>query len=72
MTEPDDTEVELLLDVTGLPSQTKITEIITSIAAGAVIVLYSASELLSEIRKWRENNKPKAPDVIRGIRDPFK
>lgn len=61
-----DSDVELLLDVTGLPSQTKITEIVTSIAAGAVIVLYSASELLQEIRKWRESHKPSG--TVRDIR----
>jgi hypothetical protein len=69
MAASDDTDVELLLDVTGLPSQSKITEIVTSIAAGAVIVLYSASELLQEIRKWRESNrKPNPPGSVRDIR----
>lgn len=67
MTASDETEVELLLDVTGLPSQSKITEIVTSIAAGAVIVLYSASELLQEIRKWRDSREttPSRPTNIR-------
>ena len=66
MSASDESDVELLLDLTGLPSQSKITEIVTSIAAGAVIVLYSASELLQEIRKWREASKqPPRNDNVR-------
>lgn len=57
MSTQDEDEFELLLDVSGLPPQAKITEIVTSIAAGALIVLYSASELLEEIRRWRSSQR---------------